>query len=528
MLSMDEKRGLKKIFNYRPMVSMCLFFMAGIIFVVGIYSKTTYRIILSCIVAIAFVTTVIIKLILAKEHKVFKVLSIILAFAIASGVSVLAIEIENGKNNYSGEYFIEGRICERTYESSGGYTVVTIDSVNITSLETLSKTSIDGKLRFYLEEADGRAYQFVLGEKVNASMQITKASMFIDGEPNFYMYNKDVKLLGFGSEESVVSTNEIDATIFDKFKTKVKTILDTHMSSEYSELGYTMLFGDKAGLPDEITDSYSASGISHLLAVSGLHVGFVVTLLSAFLNFLKASNKLKFVIITAVVFVYALLCEFTVSVTRALIMTIVMLFSKLRFKEYDGLNSLAFAGLLILLFKPFELYNVGFQMSFGSVCSIILLSPILTETFSKFLHKKFAGSLSVSLSAQVGITSPLMLSFSKMSIYSVVTNIIVIPIASLAFMFLFASVIISLFVPALGVFTYMFEFLMRIVTGISSLTGSINFASVNPVILYLFSFSVIALGLILSDYIFMKKRARIISGLATATTCLILFVCLFI
>ena len=300
------------------------------------------------------------------------------------------------------------------------------------------------------------------------------------------------------------------------------------MSSEYSELGYTMLFGDKAGLPDEITDSYSASGISHLLAVSGLHVGFVVTLLSAFLNFLKAGNKLKFVIITAVVFVYALLCEFTVSVTRALIMTIVMLFSKLRFKEYDGLNSLAFAGLLILLFKPFELYNVGFQMSFGSVCSIILLSPILTETFSKFLHKKFAGSLSVSLSAQVGITSPLMLSFSKMSIYSVVTNIIVIPIASLAFMFLFASVIISLFVPALGVFTYMFEFLMRIVTGISSLTGSINFASVNPVILYLFGFSVIALGLILSDYMFMKKRTRIISSLATATTCLILFVCLFI
>ena len=167
-------------------------------------------------------------------------------------------------------------------------------------------------------------------------------------------------------------------------------------------------------------------------------------------------------------------------------------------------------------------------MSFGSVCSIILLSPILTETFSKFLHKKFAGSLSVSLSAQVGITSPLMLSFSKMSIYSVVTNIIVIPIASLAFMFLFASVIISLFVPALGVFTYMFEFLMRIVTGISSLTGSINFASVNPVILYLFSFSVIALGLILSDYMFMKKSTRIISGLATATTCLILFVCLFI
>ncbi len=525
MLKLESKR---KFFNYRPMVSMCLFFMAGIVFVVGLYSGGTFRILLSCLMLLALISTIVVKALFAKNRKIFKVVSILVVFILSSIITVTIIEINNNSATYKGDYFVSGRVCERTYENSTGKLVVTVDSVNLTNLKTLEKSSVSGKMRFYLEEADCRSMNFELGELVNASLSVKSASLFLDGEPNFYMYNKNIKLLGYGSEEEVVSLNELNANIFDKFKTKVKSVLDLYLTSDYSELGYTMLFGDKAGLSDEITANYSASGISHLLAVSGLHVGFVVTLLTVLLNAFKANSKVKFFIISGMVFIYAFLCGFSVSVTRALIMTVVMLYAKMRFKEYDGLSSLAVAGLIILLINPLDLYNVGFQLSFGSVASIILLTPAFTSFFSKYFYNKFASALALSLSAEIGIIPSLVLSFSKISVFAIVTNIIVIPIASIAFMFLFVAVIVSLILPALGMFTYIFEFLMRIVTGISQLTGAITFASANQVVLILFSIFIVMLAIMCSDYVFMQKKSRAVMCCGAGVLSLVAFVCIFI
>jgi len=274
--------------------------------------------------------------------------------------------------------------------------------------------------------------------------------------------------------------------------------------------------------------SYSSSGIGHLLAVSGLHVGFIVTLLSLFISMFKANKKVRFYVITTILFFYAFICGFSVSVTRAFIMTAVLLYSKSREVEYDSLSSLCFAGLILLIVNPLNAFDVGFILSFSSVASIILFARPIRNFFNKFLGDKLASALAISVSVTIGTTLPTAAYFAKLSIFSVVTNVIVIPIASLAYMFMFVSVIFALIIPPLGVFVYLFEFLMSVVTGISSLTGAITFASVNFTFVFIFGLLLIISAMFASDYLFIERRKRVVFTSCSALLAFLSLVAIFI
>lgn len=519
----------KKYFNYRPLVSICLFFIAGVLFTAALFTGLPILIILASVSVLALILTIIFKAIYAKDHKIFKIISIVLAFAISASVSAIMLTVHNNTNNYNDDYYITGRISERVYLNDAGKYVVSLDNVSITNLETLEKDKVSFNVRIYLTEGDGRSDNFILGEMVAGTFSFTKASVVYKGKLNFYMFNRNIKLIGFGDEDDIASLDKVNANMFDKIKTKVKSILDLHMSEEYSELGYTMLFGDKSGLDDRMYDSYSSSGIGHLLAVSGLHVGFVVALFTLFLSLFGASDKVKFYVISTAVFLYAFACGFSVSVTRAFIMTVVMLFARSRLKEYDSLSTLCFAALVILITNPMWIFDVGFILSFTAVASIILIAPPIKAELNKFLGNKLSNAIAASVAVTLGTSLTLMTSFSKLSIFSIITNILVIPIASVAYMIMFASVLFAVILPALGVFTYMFEFLMKIVTFISSITGSINFEAFNQTFVILFGLMIVVTSMAVSDYIFMKKRTRTLlclsSGALTVIMGILVFIC---
>lgn len=494
-----------KWFNYRPLVSIFLFLMAGIIFVVGCFSQNAYRIAISCLMLAALVVTIVVKAVKSKDKKLFKTLSVLVAFMLGSLMALGVILIDKKHERVSGEYVISGRVCERPYVNDNNWVVVTLDDV------VLGEKKNSGNLRLYLESDDNHCLDFALGERVTAAAEVINADLFDKtGEPSFWAHNKGITLIGFGEERDVYSNEVIDANIFDKLKTKVKSILDKNLSPTYSEVAFAMLFSDKVGIPDVIKDNYSASGISHILAVSGLHVGFIVTMLSLLLGLFKAGRKVKFIVISLIVFLYAFVCGFPVSTTRALIMTIVLLYSKMRLREYDGLSSLAFAGLIIVCINPLDIYDVGFQLSFSAVASIIILSRPLENLFAKVMHKKLASALALSTAATVGTMPIIAHAFSMMSLFAVVTNVLIIPIVSLAFMWLFVMTILSLIMPFMGAVLKVFEWLMKVVTGISSLTGAINLAAARPIMLSVFSV-IFIIGLIVSsDYVFLSNKRKAI------------------
>jgi len=520
-----------KFFNYRPLVSICLFAMAGIIFAVGLYFDQLYFFVLSIIVSVFLVATIIIKFKFAKTNKLFKILSVCFAFLISFALTNLVLDINNKPLNIEGDYYLRGRVYYSTSTTISGYRVVNLDNVKITSVKSDETKNIKGKVRLYLEATDGSAKELKLGELVRGKFSLTQSSLKRDGCVDFYSVNKNINIIGFGSEDDVVSLKEYNRTIFDKIKIKFKTVLDGFLSDDFSELGYAMIFGDRANLSEEIYEIYSLSGMSHLLAVSGLHVGFIVTLIGLVLTLFKAKDKTKFIVITTLTFLYALLCGFTVSVSRAFIMTVILLFSKLRKQRYDSLSSLALAALIILMLNPLYLFDIGFILSFSAVASIILFNRTFTNFFSRFLHNKLASTISVSLSASIGTTLAIMVNFNKLSIFAVITNCIVIPIASIAFMLMFVFVVLGALVYPLGIGVYLFEILMKIVTGIGKLTGAINLAGVNKYFMVVFGFGLILSGVTVSDYCIVKKKSKIIlatsSAVISVVGLILMFICWF-
>ncbi len=496
----------KKYFNYRPLVSVSLFLIGGIVCIGGFFSGNNLRIVLSCIIATLFVVTVLTKLVVAKEYKLFKVLAVAISFMLGVGLSLLSILTYNNSGVESGTYSFIGAVENQPYINENDNYVITLVDVKMTNTKTEVNLS-QKRVRLYLSVMDGRSEKYEIGEVISGTTYFFKTSLYQQDNPSFYFYNKGISLIGKGNEELACSTGQIQRNIFQKFKVKAKEVLSTHLSEEYSELGYTMMFGDKSGLGEDMTKTYQAGGTAHLLAVSGLHIGFVVSLLGFLLKLFKANDKVKFWVISIIIFLYAFACGFTISVTRALIMTVVLLYFKLRLKEYDGLSCLSFAAIIILFFKPFEVYDVGFQLSFSAVLGILLLSKPLTRWFEKVFHKKFASAIAITFAVFLG-TLVVMLKFDRLSLFSVVANILAIPLASFAFMFMFVFVISGMLTPALGAFTYIYELLMSVVTAISKVFGALTLSGANQICVLLFSIVLVTSIVFGSDYVFAGAKTK--------------------
>lgn len=518
---------MKKFYNYRPLVSMALFLVAGIIFACGILSGEIFQYILAGLMLIALIVTVVVKCVKRVDKLIFKVVSIIICFIVSSVSCFTILYLNDNSEQISGRYIVEGTICADYLVSEDSKYILLIDHAKGVNVKTDEIIEIKKRVRLYLESGDGRITTLKLGDRVAIEVDLVGSSLKYKGSRNYYLFNKKISALGFGSEDDL-SFISSETDIFDKFKLKVESTLDKYISEDYSDLAYTMLFGDKAGLSETIIDNYSASGIGHILAVSGLHVGFVVTLLSLFLSLFKASNKFKFYFITIVLFLYAMMCGFTVSVVRAFIMTTIMLFCKMKYKEYDSLNAIAFAAIILLLINPLQLYDVGFRLSFCAVLGILLLAPVLTRVFSRFLHKKLATSLAVSIGAMIGTLPIMCLSFDSISLFSVIANMILIPVASIAFMFMLVFVLPAMILPGFGVFLYVFELLMKFVTITSSFLGSWTLAGAKEIFVMVFSGFVLSLCLVLSDYVFIEKKNKVILSSILSSLTLLFFVLCFV
>lgn len=500
-------KNMKKVFNYRPLVSICLFAIAGIVFVCGFYIADTFHIILSWGMLACLICTVIFKAVKCKDKKIFKIISIIIAFGVFALVAYFNILTIEGTNNFNGYMKVYGRVTDSPYFSAKGKYVVTLDHAYVIKSGKAEKVS--NKVMLYLTPEDGMIKDILIGSTIVVDATVSKPK-FVFGNNYFYYATQNVSLTGFGSEGYVKLVGTSDRSLAQKYKLEIKNSLDYWLDENYSELAYTMTFGDRGELDEDISNVFRSSGIAHLLAVSGLHVGFIATLLSFLLGIFKTNDKIKFVVIGTVIFIYAILCGFTISITRALIMTIVLLYMNMRRKENDGLSSLALACVIVLLINPLQIYSAGFRLSFGAVLGIMLLANTFERFFAKAFHKKLASALAVSISAQLGTLPTLIMCFDGLSIFSIVANLFAIPIASVAFMIMFSFSILGAIFKPLGFGLIVFEWLMKVVTMIGRIMGSILLAGANKTIILVFSFLLIASAIIGSDYMFVKRKPKII------------------
>ncbi len=191
-------------------------------------------------------------------------------------------------------------------------------------------------------------------------------------------------------------------------------------------LGITL--GDRSAITPEIRSSFRRAGVAHLLAVSGLHVGFVVGLLYAVLGWLSGWARFAGIYVLAMGFLF--LTGLPISGIRAFIMILLWDAGRQMGGRVPSLNSLGVATILILLWRPLAFLHVGFHLSFLAVLGILLFYPLLRGMF----HVKPSGwwdLILVSLSAQSILSGYLLVRFGELSVYFLLGNLVAIPLAAL-------------------------------------------------------------------------------------------------
>ena len=213
-----------------------------------------------------------------------------------------------------------------------------------------------------------------------------------------------------------------------------------------------MALGDRSALTKELKETYSKTGASHVLALSGLHLGIIYTLLSM----LVVGRRWQMITQVATVlsiWAFVFLTGMSASVVRSAVMLTVYALLALGHRQKMSVNTLAFTAIVMLLVTPKALFDVGFQMSFMAVFSILLFVPLFYRPFSAeylMTHRAVSwlwGMVAVSVAAQIGVAPLIAYYFGRFSCYFLLTNFIVIPAATLILYLALGTLLI----PSLGV-----------------------------------------------------------------------------
>jgi competence protein ComEC len=238
-------------------------------------------------------------------------------------------------------------------------------------------------------------------------------------------------------------------SIVEPVRNFMRNEIKTFMKGDEAELARAMVIGERIGINKEVSEQFINTGTIHILAVSGLHIGFFMGILMAVASILRIPRKFRFFIIAPILILYALVVGMTPSITRAVIMALVVLFGFFLQRKSQILNSLGFAALIILTFNPSQLFTAGFQLSFAAVLSIALLHErivgMVRISYPALQEKPLLNSaLSIAfltIAATLGTIPLTVYYFHRVSLVSVLANFIVVPLAgiflSMVFLFLF-------------------------------------------------------------------------------------------
>ena len=288
-----------------------------------------------------------------------------------------------------------------------------------------------------------------------------------------------------------------------------------------------LLLGQRQEISKELSDNYSKAGAIHILAVSGLHVGIILLILSFVLKPLERVNKgklIKLVLVILFLWFFAVLAGMSASVTRAVTMFSAIALGQFFNKRNAVEHSLIFSMFIILLWKPLFLFDVGFQLSYTAVFGIIWVQPVLYQLWKPtfFIVDKGWQLISVSVAAQLGVLPISLFYFHQFPGLFFISNLIIIPflgvILGLGLVVLVLSYVSILPVFLEGFYGDVISILNKVVTFVARqekfLFSEISFSVIKMIFFYLL--------IILGFQLFLKlntKRCFLFLGSILAFQC---------
>ena len=266
-----------------------------------------------------------------------------------------------------------------------------------------------------------------------------------------------------------------------------------------------LLIGYKEDLDKDVVQAYSNTGVVHIIAISGMHLGLIyAVLLWIFLRLplIKKSTAIRVVTILTCLWLFSLITGGSASVLRSAVMFTCILIGKEFFKQSSIYNSIAASAFLLLCYDPFLLWDVGFQLSYCAVVGIVWLQkPIQNLFYSKHKPLQYLWQMcSVTIAAQV-LTLPICIYyFHQIPTFFLLTNLICVPLSTVI---LFAEILliflssISVIGSLLGKFIYVLTWFMNFIIDKCnnlplSLIDRIYATPTTTAVLYLFVFAAVA------------------------------------
>lgn len=230
-----------------------------------------------------------------------------------------------------------------------------------------------------------------------------------------------------GKIYGLVTTNKIEKVekgkynklliVINKINQNIVNNSNKILEKEEANLLTGILIGNKDNLSKDVQESFRNSNLSHMLAVSGAHVTYVILGITFILKKSKINKRISKIITIVLLILFIYLTGGTPSVTRACIMAIYIIFASLIYKKPNILASISISLLIILIINPYKILDVGMQLSYGGTLGIILLNKILKEKI-KFPESKNK------------IINKLITSIKEMMIVSISANLIIFPIVA--------------------------------------------------------------------------------------------------
>jgi len=311
--------------------------------------------------------------------------------------------------------------------------------VRVTQIDS-QKTS--GKLLFYLKkdstQSDLKIGQFLFTDATIRALPKPQNPYQFDYKT--YLENKHIYRQIYTDKSAIILLDKRKKSLYSyaqDFRTKIiKTFVKKGLKGDELAVVEALLLGEKQDISTSLRQDYANAGAVHILAISGLHIGIIMFLLSWLLKpleYFKNGKNYKLIIIILFLWVYALIAGLSPSIIRATTMFTALSISLFSQRKTDVYNILALSAFVLLLINPHYLFDVGFQMSYLAVLAIVAIQPklvLLWHPQYKVVHY-FWQLLCVSTAAQIGVVPLSLYYFHQFPGLFFLTNLVVIPLLGL-------------------------------------------------------------------------------------------------
>lgn len=421
---------------------------------------------------------------------------------------------------------------QNTVEIDGEERLVTIQASDY-GYETNYGMAVDGVLKL-----EGKPYQ--VRTYVNENQQIEPGD-FLRGtfrfrvttpdgkEEETYHSGKGIFLLAYQAD--TIEIQDTDIPMWCKpaqMRQQLKELLHACLPEDVYPFAKALLLGDGYDLDYETETAFQISGIRHIIAVSGLHISILFSLICLFTARKRFITPLVGI---PVLLLFAAVTGFTPSVTRACIMVGLMMLAMLFDREYDSPTALAFACLVMLTVNPMVITSVGFQLSVGCVAGIQLFHIPIFNWLKQHLslpgklQSWFCTSLSVSISA-MSLTTPLVAYyFGAVSLIGMVTNLLTLWVVNLVFNGMIVLCLLALLAPGIAaVLGWILAWPIRYVLFSAKVLASIPMAAVYTKSIYIVIWLCFLYVLLIILLLQKKKKPGLLGCCAAIGLCIALMI----